>query len=501
MKLLVVEDAEDNIDLFKSTFSTDPTIQATYAKSRDSAIAAIRGASFDLVVLDLIIPTVDSALDGDPHHGLVVHSEIVNSLGIIPIFIFSGCDAPAIFKRFLSASDHCDFWGLGQPEAHIQFFEKNEFDKCLEAINRASNELRALNLIEVSVGPVVIPLSDYEKRVFRIFARLYHCSMVRISKLGGGLSDARTFKVEIQDDTFATQSRAVAKIGTIKLLEGENSGYDRHVKPILGVGCFPPLIQFIKAGAGLYGGLFYTLASDHVSTLHDLLKTNPVRAIPVADKLRRLLKPWHAGNSKLVPVSKIRSNLVNDDTLKQHASKFAFDWRAVEAIEVRILECPQHCDLHGLNVLLSDSDEPLLIDFGDVRPAPSSIDPIIMELSLLFHPNYASAWGDWPTVDQANHWDDLDTYLINCSVADFIKFCRNWASQDSGGDLGLYATAWAFALRQLKFPVFSILKATPNTNHELAIAVANACARRLSPQPKRCLSPFPIYFIYVSFVL
>jgi len=66
--------------------------------------------------------------------------------------------------------------------------------------------------------------------------------------------------------------------------------------------------------------------------------------------------------------------------------------------------------------------------------------------------------------------DNLDAFTKGCPMEGHVRSCRKWAADVEAGDCGLHATAYAFAVRQLKFPT---------VNHELAIAVADAASRRI----------------------
>jgi len=58
---------------------------------------------------------------------------------------------------------------------------------------------------------------------------------------------------------------------------------------------------------------------------------------------------------------------------------------SVESTVVQARICVQHGDLHGLNVLVGAMNAPLLIDFAEVRHGPAATDPVILELSAIFH--------------------------------------------------------------------------------------------------------------------
>ena len=74
-----------------------------------------------------------------------------------------------------------------------------------------------------------------------------------------------------------------------------------------------------------------------------------------------------------------------------------------------------------------------------------------MELSIVFHPDIAPRTGDWPSLDQASEWGNLDTYLIGCPYPDLVRECREWAIGVAAGQREIAASAYGYLVRQLKY--------------------------------------------------
>lgn len=110
-----------------------------------------------------------------------------------------------------------------------------------------------------------------------------------------------------------------------------------------------------------------------------------------------------------------------------------------------------HGDLHGCNVLVSSAGATVLIDYGDVGEGPASLDPVTLELSILFHPNAADAAATWPSTEQAKSWGNLDAYLVDCPFPEFIRQCREWALRIAAGNRDVAASAYSYLVRQLKY--------------------------------------------------
>ena len=148
------------------------------------------------------------------------------------------------------------------------------------------------------------------------------------------------------------------------------------------------------------------------------------------------------------------------------------DWAtvALEDISIPIRSCTAHGDLHGGNLLLAGWRSGLVIDFGRLGTAAAALDPITLELSAVLHPDAGQELGDWPSRDQALQWMDLDAYVADCPIAEFVAHCRAWARDIARGDREQAACVYGYALRQLRFP---------EVDANLAAAYGRGAAERL----------------------
>ena len=94
----------------------------------------------------------------------------------------------------------------------------------------------------------------------------------------------------------------------------------------------------------------------------------------------------------------------------------------------------------------------MVIDFGEVRRAAASLDPVVLELSLLFHARGREISGDWPSETEATSWHDLDEYVRRSPYAALVRTCRAWAREVTDGDRAIFANAYGHAVKQLKYP-------------------------------------------------
>ena len=152
------------------------------------------------------------------------------------------------------------------------------------------------------------------------------------------------------------------------------------------------------------------------------------------------------------------------------ASRLQFDlaWTAeFEGRQIQTRWCCIHGDLHGENVLVARDGSAVIIDYGEVGEGTVSLDPVTLELSLLFHPKGplrpgGAGFGAWPTEAQAAIWGDLDCYVAGCPAEAFVRECRAWALHSAAGRREIAATAYSYLVRQLKYD---------DTNKELALAL------------------------------
>ncbi len=180
---------------------------------------------------------------------------------------------------------------------------------------------------------------------------------------------------------------------------------------------------------------------------------------------------WIGGDTKsLISLRELRQDLVSDERLNE--LDFALDRRAQEREErmVVIRKTIVHGDLHGENILIDKFQRPILIDFGDVGNGLAPVDPVTLELSIIFHDQGSARESDW--ADRANwsNWANLDAYCESNPYADFIRECRGGWALDVDSVEATLAFTYAHAMRQLKYS---------DVPDELALAVADSALTQL----------------------
>ncbi len=463
--LLVEDDQEYGQGLRDALLGEVPGLEVRFVRSRDSAFAALQEQTFDLVICDLRIPTSDGALDESVDHGVAVHAGVHGT----PVLILSAFGTLELVREMHQGAPREDLYGTGAPILMTDFIQKGNLLECVGRVKACAAEIGRLSEIEVSSGAVAVELMPEERHVLRIFARRLGGRVVRIGRLDGGQSAAKVLRAQVDDAHGARRAVCVAKLGVLASIRDERDRYRHGVVPLLAPGAYTPELDVVVAGAGNVGGLFYRLADGYERSLFDVLRANAGLAVGVVERVRVVEQDWQVGAPVAgVEVSTIRRILVSDAAMDDIRPELVgLDTAAFEGRVAQVKRCHRHCDLHGLNLLVGATQAAVvLIDYATVLDgAPAALDPVTVELSLLFHPGSADVRGTWPSIAQALQWHRLEEYTAGCPVASFVQRCREWAFEVSASGREVYACAYAYAIRQLKYA---------DTNHELARAIARA---------------------------
>lgn len=470
MRVLVVEDDQDFLATIVEALSGEvPGIELVTARSRDSAFLQVPAVPFDLVICDLKIPTQDGALDEDIQHGLAVHGRCRETVPGTPVLVLTAFGLLAIdyLASLLTDSPREVFVGNGRPVPMTDFVQKGKFGDFVAKVSAFAEQIAKLEDVEIVTEPANLALSFSTKRTLRIMASRKGGRQVRVIELGGGLSSAQILRVRVSNENGVTTALAVGKLGKLKILQSEQARYERHVLPLLQPGSFAARLDEVRAGAGDAGGLFYSLADDFDRSLFDVLAADPQAGAALVPVVRALERRWlDSAQQRTRKIREVRRSFVSDEELAdERAVLDQMGCIPFEERDVVLNQCPQHRDLHGLNVLVGNDGRPLLIDYGEVDISAASHDPVSMELSVLFHPKGRATVGAWPTPEQARRWAHVEEYVRECPVADFIRACRIWALDVSAGPREVYVQAYSYSLRQLPYP---------DTPKPVALAVAAA---------------------------
>lgn len=450
LHVLIIEDDDYFVDELRETIAALPGNSIVrVAGSRDQAYEMLDDGFLDLVILDLNIPTVSGALDADPEHGHAVFSRVRTLAPGTPIFVLTGSPAEDFIPEMLSNQQQIDIWSEGQKSGTILFLRKLDVDQCKEKLTPIAGAIERLSDVELDRGGMNLSLA--EDRLIRIFARKFQGVRCVVSSLGGGLSGARVIRVRVTDSQGVQVHDAVAKLSKPSDVRWEGDRYDHHVTR-LAPSATPRKLATLEFGAHKLAGVFFGLADGFDESAFDVAGNAPDRSETVIRSVEAATARWIDGVPETRrPVREIRQRLLDDASLDQVRERFNLDW--IADFEVREIQAKWACchgDLHGCNVLVSQTDV-ALIDYGDVGDGPASLDPVTLELSLLFHPDAPDRAGAWPSADQARRWGDLDAYLEDCPYPEFVRQCRNWALRVAAGNREVAVSAYIYLTRQLKY--------------------------------------------------
>ena len=468
MYILLVEDEERTLLEISNLLTRECRADVVVARSRNSALELINSdRNYDLIVCDLKIPTND--LGADPHvdHGFYVHDRARQHLRGIPCVFLSGHVSIENIRTRLASSRTIDLLGDGQELSLVNVYRKREQPEFLDWAKSLATTLRELDdlTIEDSKG---LRVEHHIARTLRIYARRIGGSHVSATLLSG-LSRARVFRLHIGDRHGLVLGSVVAKVDLVTRVEKEAAVYSRYVAPSLDIGAFAPLAGSVLGGCGQYGAVFYSLARDSNIDLFGLLDTDLAKGVDIISRLQRLLGRWQRPMKQdmIVSVGDLRVARISQELVACFLDEQQMKrQREVEKVEINLSRAVQHGDLHGGNVLVDNAGGLVLIDYSDVGVGSAVLDPITLELSLVFHQAHPPLYG-WPSVNQAQNWFDLGLYTVNSPVREAVLVCRRWARQ-VGKPLEIAAVVYAHALRQLKYP---------DTDKEIALAMAEAATK------------------------
>jgi CheY-like chemotaxis protein len=467
MKILIVEDDFEYVKNIQATLcSIRDDIEFSFAENRNAAIESIDKNFYDLMVLDLKIPTDVGELDEEPEHGYAVFEFARRRAPGTPLFVLTGSPAESFIEKLQENISQVDIWGSGQLPS-TRFLAKHKYgSKFKEMITPYLDGYGKLMDVELQGGDGLLSIVD--NRILRIFSSKQRAVKCVVRILSGGLSGAKVVRLTLTNDTGAHILEGVAKIGLAPEVASESQRFDTHVIRLAG-GATPRKLALVEYGAADSSGIFYSMAVGYESDAFKLAILNDKRSSNVVKEIKALTDPWRSGLPEArKEIRSLRRLAISDKKLEESEPSFPFDW--ILQFEGRQIQTRYGCchgDLHGMNVLASPEGDPILIDYGDVGDTAASWDPVTLELSLLFHPEGPLRGSPWPTADQAQRWGELDVYLVNCPYPIFVRSCREWAIEVAAGHREVAACAYSYLVRQTKYTkdrdlIFSLMAGAKN---------------------------------------
>ena len=450
LHVLLVEDDDDFVDELLGILDCLPgPTHPRVAGSRDEAYKLLEDF-VDLVVLDLKIPTMTNALDADPEHGNAVFNKIRDVAPGTPIFVLTGSPAESFLADLMMANQQqVDIWSEGEKSGTMLFLKKIDIDQCPQKLTRVAEAVEGLSVVELTMPGKDFTLA--EDRLIRIFTKRVGGRRCEASDLGGGLSGARVVRLHVTDHQGVPIHDAVAKLSSHADIEREAYCYATHVAR-LAPAATPRMLATLEYGAHSLAGMFVGLADGSDASAFSILLDPDRGAAETIRRVEAAMAPWINGVPETsTTVAEIRRRLVDDQSLERLRNELGVNW--IQEFETRAVQARLGCchgDLHGSNILVAPSGVQL-IDYGDVGPGPASLDPVTLELSLLFHPDAPGKDSTWPSLEQARTWGNLAAYLETCPFPEFVRECRDWAFRAAAGRREVAASAYSYLVRQLKY--------------------------------------------------
>ena len=453
MKILLVEDNTGFAgDLEHALQEVHGMGEIVKSGDKETSINHLKNNLFDLVILDLSIPPSPYVEVADPEHGQAVFHEARELHPGTPIFVLTGSEIDKFSRSLARLGNQVKLWGEKAPVETLNYFRKEEVDELLSRVATMCTAVANMSNIAINTRGKDLGLTPVQLRMLKTFTKSLDCVASDVSLLSGGLSDAKVVKITAVDQNRRAQALCAAKLGHRRIISAERDAYDKHVRKLT-VGACPPLFDVVEDGVGLNGSIFYTLTDSDTKSLFDRLSENPDLGIRVVHHIRHALSRWtEASAVQMITVREIRERMLAEEKMQELAARFDLSgFSDIENLKLQASASCIHGDLHCGNVLVKSSGESVLIDFGDAGPGFTGIDPITLELSLLFHPDSKKSTFREELVSNLDRWPDVENFAGNIALKSMIIACRDWAYDVAGGDMAVLAIAYAYALRQLKY--------------------------------------------------
>ncbi len=458
MKVLLVEDQAEQIETIVGSFNDG--IDFAIASDRDTALALVAEGPFDLAVCDLKIP---ASPGGTPEieHGLAVVTELRSRVPGTPIIAFTANRTTEVMEMLLREQRQEDYLGTLADRPMLSAIDKDQLPEFLDLLRELRDEFAELEQVQVVAALGMAPLDPLTARVLRVYARQRDCTITRVHAFTEGQSGVPVLRLSMERGDGSCGGSAVARLVTVDAVVEERRRYQQRVSGFLPIGSYAEIVGHVRAGAGALGGVFYQLAADYRS-LFALLAEDDEAAASAVERLQAVQSPWREGAPAVdVPVRDVRRTLIDDARWSDCFQRCGLDHAEVEAIEAVVVPARRatiHSDFHGENILVYE--DPVVIDFLGVADGPTPLDPVCLELSVLFHP-HARAWpGSWPSEDQLANWADFDAYAAGAPFPRFLEACRRWAMDVARGNIDLHACRYAYVASQARFATSSETRLT-----------------------------------------
>ncbi len=456
MKVLHVEDDKDWFERTVLPVLSGICTSVHHAENYEQAVEFLRHNVYEYVILDQSIPLNIEQSVADVSFGISLADHIKKIFpGTLILFLTGQSDEHAI-ERYVEDQEQVVFWN-GENRGLVKSRSKRRLIDVFNLIEVAQKCLEDIDSIELDLINGLV-LTYLEKRVIRLFVKQKKAFGAEVAMMGGGYSSSKVLKITLIDEQGNQCLFALAKIDEHQKVDLDFKNFDEYISK-LPVGCFPTILGKYFAGCGNIKGVFYQFANNYKSDYFTLLKTNQENTFVVLEKVSDILKSWeNTQEVRNCSIKEIRQKVFTDNKLEKIKDYYTNEkLEKFESIEIRAKFSIQHSDLHGKNILISESLNPILIDYGDIGFSPSVLDIVTLELSPFFHKDMAGHY--MLDLDYFENWFIDDLYISGSPFPKIAAYLRECKKTRSILNKDYIATVYAFSLRQLSYE---------DTNHEIA---------------------------------
>ncbi|HHC7349324.1 response regulator [Vibrio parahaemolyticus] len=452
MKILHLEDDKSWFDrVVKPALEGINNVEVYHATHKEDAISHLEQHDIDLALLDLAVPLDDPNGVPELQYGLSVAWHIRTCFPGIPIFILTGQSTDEAAERFEEENTFTTFWD-GQEKPLVRLRKKRRLPDVIGDLNNFAESLYSLNQIELDFDRRTLTLEKFDERVIRLFCSKHGAIAARITPLSEGLSSAKVLYVQLINKAGQPYHYTLAKIDQHRKVDAEKQNYHDHVTK-LAVGCFAGYLDEYYAGCSDRKGVFFQFAVQYRKDYFDAYNEGDQTSLQVATATKNIFTNWTQVRSpNSMTVGDIRRYLCSDEKFNSLSSQLVELGIDINEFESKILRSNvsiQHADLHGMNILLSDNNVPIVIDYGDIKQCPAVIDPITLELSHYFHPKMKDVVVH--NLELASNWfSDRDMVALSSNPLT-ANFLRSWSRENSFLRSDYTAGVYAYAVRQMTY--------------------------------------------------
>lgn len=409
---------------------------------------------FDYAILDLSIPESFTSLSPKENNGIKAFRDFRLNFPGTPILILTGSHSNEHFREMINQGTSCAIWGDVNIKT-VDYLRKNELELLDGIIKNIVLEVNRVNDITILSDDPSIDLSQLDvrdKRLFSIITNKLNGLKVQVSSVGPGYSGAKIHLLDIQNETGDSLSKIIVKSGSSEKIEEESYNYNTYVVSRLNHKKFPPKLDISKYGAKNLNSIYYKwLDNGKNISVFDLI-CNEDFSVEELSLCFDLTSEWRTPKTSVVKnIGEIRKIFLSDDLFEELTNKFKLRWPSIfEKRRVCFNMSLCHGDFHGGNIFINPDEKTCsIIDYGDIKHAPISLDAICLELGFLY--NKDSKVSSWFDKSVCEKWAFKEEYFVKPNHFINLKCIRDWADT-MVEEKEFLATAYCYVIRQLKFP-------------------------------------------------